>query len=133
MKRLWIAALLLALLTACAAPADGTADQTVEEPPKTDQTPPAEETETVEQANAGAYHVPVDWSQLAQEQEVLEPVGEQGYDPLPEDLQPSDDYGPLMPYAGQRLYDDWPSQTGCLYGLMTEDGVAGTGPTPSST
>lgn len=133
MKRLWIVALLLALLTACAAPADGTADQRAEEPSKTDQTPPAtEETEKVEQANAGAYHVPVDWSQLAQEQEALEPVGEQWYDPLPEDLQPSDDYGPLMPYAGQRLYDDWPSQTGCLYGLMTEDGVAVTAPTYSS-
>lgn len=32
------------------------------------------------------------------------------------------DYGQLLPYAGQRLMDDWPASTGCLYGLMTRDG-----------
>lgn len=40
------------------------------------------------------------------------------------DLLPSDSYGELIPYAGFRLMDDWPSDTGCLYGLMTRDGMA---------
>ena len=31
-------------------------------------------------------------------------------------------------YAGQRLSDEWPSYTGCLYGLMTEEGEAVTPP-----
>ena len=31
-------------------------------------------------------------------------------------------------YAGQRLSDTWPSQTGCLYGLMTASGEAVTPP-----
>ena len=40
------------------------------------------------------------------------------------DLIPSDSYGELIPYAGRRVMDDWPSDTGCLYGLMTRDGMA---------
>lgn len=40
------------------------------------------------------------------------------------ELKASDDYGLLVPYAGRRLMDDWPAATGCLYGLMTLDGVA---------
>ncbi len=40
------------------------------------------------------------------------------------DLLPSDSYGELIPYAGRRLMEDWPSDTGCLYGLMTRDGMA---------
>ena len=35
-------------------------------------------------------------------------------------------------YAGQRLSDTWPSQTGCLYGLMTASGEAVTPPVFSS-
>ena len=40
------------------------------------------------------------------------------------DLIPSDSYGELIPYAGLRVMQDWPSDTGCLYGLMTRDGMA---------
>ena len=40
------------------------------------------------------------------------------------DLTPSDSYGELIPYAGLRVMQDWPSDTGCLYGLMTRDGMA---------
>lgn len=40
------------------------------------------------------------------------------------ELEASGDYGLLVPYAGRRLMDDWPAATGCLYGLMTLDGVA---------
>ena len=39
-------------------------------------------------------------------------------------LTPADSYGELIPYAGRRLMDDWPSDSGCLYGLMTRDGMA---------
>ena len=39
-------------------------------------------------------------------------------------LKAADDYGLLVPYAGRRLMDDWPAATGCLYGLMTLDGMA---------
>ena len=40
------------------------------------------------------------------------------------DLIPADSYGELIPYAGRRVMDDWPSDSGCLYGLMTRDGMA---------
>lgn len=40
------------------------------------------------------------------------------------ELKASDSYGTLIPYAGRRLMDDWPANSGCLYGLMTKDGVA---------
>ena len=40
------------------------------------------------------------------------------------ELKASDGYGLLVPYAGRRLRDDWPAATGCVYGLMTLDGVA---------
>lgn len=40
------------------------------------------------------------------------------------ELKASDGYGLLVPYAGRRLMDDWPAATGCVYGLMTLDGVA---------
>lgn len=40
------------------------------------------------------------------------------------ELKAADDYGLLVPYAGRRLMDDWPAATGCLYGLMTLDGMA---------
>ena len=40
------------------------------------------------------------------------------------ELIPSEDYGELIPYAGRRLMMDWPSYTGCMYGLMTRGGMA---------
>lgn len=41
------------------------------------------------------------------------------------ELLPSDSYGELIPYAGLRMTacSEW-SDTGCLYGLMTRDGMA---------
>ncbi len=38
----------------------------------------------------------------------------------------------VTPYAGQRLFDRWPSRNGCLYGLMTAEGRAVTPPVYSS-
>lgn len=51
-------------------------------------------------------------------------VGSRWYEGYAENLLPRDDYGALIPYAGARLMDNWPAITGCLYGLMTTDGVA---------
>lgn len=122
MKRWILAALMFLMLTACGAGETAPAPQEPQLP-----TPVAEEP-APPASNAGAYQVTVDWSKLDTEEPRQEPVGEKWYDPLPEDLIPSKDYGPLVPYAGQRIYDDWPSKTGCLYGLMTRDGVAVTAP-----
>lgn len=49
-------------------------------------------------------------------------VGTRRYEQYTDHLIVSDDYGRLIPYAGQRLADGWPASTGCLYGLMTADG-----------
>lgn len=55
-------------------------------------------------------------------------IGSRWYEDYTDELIPRDDYGTLIPYAGQRLMNDWPSTTGCLFGLMTTDGVAVTDP-----
>lgn len=55
-------------------------------------------------------------------------VGSRMYEGYTDHLIVRDDYGMLIPYAGQRLADDWPAATGCTYGLMTSDGVAVTDP-----
>ena len=128
MRRQLLAALILLTLTACAA----------QKPPQEDPAPQPAPVETAEpenaappEPNAGTYQVTVDWTRLEREPELPE-VGSDWYDPLPEDLIPAEGYGELVPYAGQRLYDDWPATSGCLYGLMTRDGVAVTAATYSS-
>ena len=70
----------------------------------------------------GELTVSTDWSKL-DERESLPPIGSRWYDEYTGQLIPRDDYGPLIPYAGLRLLDNWPAITGCLYGLMTTDGV----------
>ena len=57
----------------------------------------------------------------------LTPVGSRWYAELPDALLPRADYGPLVPYAGQRATGQWPAMDGCVYGLMTRDGAAVTG------
>ena len=49
-------------------------------------------------------------------------VGERIYSDYTDTLICRDDYGTLIPFAGQRLAADWPASDGCLYGLMTRDG-----------
>ena len=49
-------------------------------------------------------------------------VGGRVHDGYTDHLIQSEDYGILIPYAGERLFDDWPASTGCKYGLMTADG-----------
>jgi len=59
-------------------------------------------------------------------------VGSRWYEGYSAELIPRDDYGELVPYAGLRLMDDWPAADGCMYGLMTKDGVVITDPVFSS-
>jgi phosphate transport system substrate-binding protein len=54
----------------------------------------------------------------------LPSIGSRWYDGYTENLLARDGYGELIPYAGARLLDNWPAITGCLYGLMTKNGVA---------
>ena len=49
-------------------------------------------------------------------------VGGRWYADYTDTLICRDDYGLLIPFAGQRLADDWPAHDGCKYGLMTRDG-----------
>ena len=49
-------------------------------------------------------------------------VGGRWYEGYTDTLRCRDDYGMLIPFAGQRLADDWPAHDGCMYGLMTKDG-----------
>jgi len=95
---------------------------TVEQPP-----PPSESG-----IYSGELAVHVDWSKLEGRRKPLPPVGGRWYDSYTGQLILRDDYGPLLPYAGLRLTDGWPATSGCLYGLMTKDGVAVTDPVYSN-
>ena len=109
-------ALLLAL-GACAAPA---------------QAPSPAPSAPAPSAAPGALRVHTDWSALG-EREVPPPtVGTRWYGDYTGYLIPRDDYGTLIPYAGLRLMDDWPAAVGCMYGLMTRDGVVVTDPVYSN-
>jgi hypothetical protein len=89
-----------------------------EPPPATPSPPPVQSEE-----QGGELTVSADWSKLDDGGKPLPPVGSRWYDEYTGRLILRDDYGPLIPYAGLRLMADWPAITGCLYGLMTTDGV----------
>ena len=72
---------------------------------------------------SGELTVSADWSKLEDGDKPPPSVGSRWYDDYTGQLILRDDYGKLIPYAGLRLMDDWPATTGCLYGLMTTDGV----------
>jgi hypothetical protein len=86
--------------------------------PDTPSPPPTQSEE-----HSGELTVSTDWSKLDDADKPLPSVGSRWYDEYTGHLIVRDDYGPLIPYAGLRLMDDWPAITGCLYGLMTTDGV----------
>lgn len=112
--RRWVVPLALCLaLCACAGPER-------EEPPA-----PAEE-------ESGELQVRTDWSRLGEREAPPEPVGSRWYEDWTGELIPREDYGMLIPYAGQRLMDDWPAANGCLYGLMTREGAVVTDPVYSA-
>ena len=71
----------------------------------------------------GKLNVSTDWSKLDERRKPLPSVGSRWYDEYTGQLILRDDYGQLIPYIGLRLMADWPAKTGCLYGLMTMDGV----------
>lgn len=83
-------------------------------------------------AGPGELRVHTDWSALGEREEPLPTVGTRWYEGYTGALIPRDDYGTLIPYAGLRLMDDWPAAVGCLYGLMTRDGVVVTDPVYSN-
>jgi len=85
------------------------------------ETPSPLPTQSEEQS--GKLTVSTDWSKLDDGNKPMPSVGSRWYDDYTEQLILRDDYGPLIPYAGLRLLDDWPASTGCLYGLMTTDGI----------
>jgi len=87
-----------------------------------------QEREMIQKAEAGGPAVHTDWSRLGRREEPLQPVGTRWYEEYTDHLIPRDDYGPLIPYAGLRLMDDWPADSGCLYGLMTREGRVVTDP-----
>lgn len=76
--------------------------------------------------------VRTDWSKLGERPAPPETVGSRWYGDYTGELIPREDYGPLVPYAGLRLMDDWPAEEGCLYGLMTRAGAVVTDPVYSA-
>lgn len=83
-------------------------------------------------AESGGIAVRTDWSKLGEKPPVPEPTGSRWYEDYTGELLPREDYGPLIPYAGLRLMDDWPAANGCLYGLMTPEGTVVTDPVYSA-
>ena len=115
--RRWVFPLALCLLLcACAAP---------------ERTPGQTEAPSVP-APAETSAVYTDWSKLGEKPEPPEPIGSRWYEDYTGELLPRGDYGALMPYVGLRLMDDWPADSGCLYGLMTHEGVVVTDPVYSA-
>ena len=55
-------------------------------------------------------------------------AGGRWYDDYMEDLIPRDNYGMLIPYAGQRVENEMFLAIDCVYGLMTRDGLVVTDP-----
>lgn len=79
-----------------------------------------------------AVSVHTDWSKLGEKPGPLPEIKSRRYEKYTDTLIPKDDYGMLIPYAGSRLLDDWPAANGCLWGLMTTEGVVVTDPVFSS-
>lgn len=117
MRRVLFPLLLCLLLCACGAAQRSESENLPEEQP--------EGLPSVEETGPAVY---TDWSKLGERDPLPEVVGSRWYEGYTDELIPRDDYGPLVPYAGLRLLDDWPAMTGCVYGLMTRDGVVVTDP-----
>lgn len=130
-------ATLLLVLTACTPAAEPSPDPSVETPTVVESLGPVRETpelvsETPEPALSPTLTVHTDWSKLEPRPAPLPEVGRRWYEGYSAELIPRDDYGELVPYAGLRLMDAWPAADGCMYGLMTKDGVVITDPVFSS-
>ena len=119
MSRAVLSALLFLLLCAC----------TVEPPEGTEKSQTDGVPSPIDNNPVSVY---TDWSKLDDRDPPPRPIGSRWYEDYIEELILRDDYGPLVPYAGLRLLDDWPAMNGCLYGLMTQDGVVVTDPVYSN-
>ena len=130
MRRLLPLLLMLLLLGACARGPESPGISGGAEPPAADaaqaEAPAADATQGAPPAEPSQRIVTADWSRL-ETPETLSAPG-RWYDGYTDRLIPRDDYGPLLPYAGLRLADEWPAGHGCLYGLMTADGRVVTDP-----
>lgn len=120
-----LAPALCLLVTACAG---GPVEKNVQEPSPPEQ---VEEQVSLQERENGKL-VYTDWSQLGEPAGPLRPVGTRWYEDYTDHLIPREDYGELIPYAGLRLMDDWPANSGCMYGLMTPEGKVVTDPVYSS-
>ena len=83
----------------------------------------AKQTEPPGEEQDGKLNVSTDWSKLDDGAKPLPSIGSRWYAEYTGQLILRDDYGPLIPYAGLRVMEEWPAISGCLYGLMTTDGV----------
>ena len=122
-RTVYVLLALCLLMTACAGePAESEAEEPAS--PPVQEEPPVQELEE--------KLVYTDWSQLEERAEPMQPIGTQWYEINPDHLSPREDYGMLIPYAGIRLMDDWPANSGCMYGLMTLEGKVVTAPVYSN-
>lgn len=80
-------------------------------------------------AAAPSYEVTVHWDALEGGQDPAPYLARHWYNQDPDDLIPSEDYGPLVPYIGGESYnlESWP-EFGLSYGLATQDGAIVTAP-----
>lgn len=119
MKRLAAGLAGILMLTACAAGPEATPIPTQPDTPEPVQTAPPSPTPEPQ-----GRLVRTDWSKL-EPREKAGAVGKRWYAAYTDRLVPLDYGGDLIPYAGLRLLDDWPSTEGggCLYGLMTLGGT----------
>lgn len=119
MRRLVPSLCALLLVTGCAQAPDPT--------PAPEPTPaPTQEAQPTPEPG---LRVHTDYSKLTDRPQV-QSVGGRWHEGYMDHLLPADYGAELLPYAGLRLMDDWPSTEGggCLYGLMTPDGRAVTDP-----
>ena len=120
MKKMLPALLALALLlSACGGPA---AEVTPTPAPEPAPTRTAEPVPTPEPTPSGPA-VYTDWSKL-EPYEPVQAVYTRRYEDFTDTLIPSEDYGPLVPFAGAALTETWEgwSSDYNLYGLMTLEG-----------
>lgn len=107
MKRLLPLILTLALLAGCQSPA----------------------VDTSAPSPSPSHQVTTHWEALEESPEPSPYLAQHWYEEDPDDLIPSADYGPLVPYLGGESYnvEFWP-ELGLSYGLATQDGAIVTAP-----
>lgn len=91
--------------------------------------PSAEESSVLSAQPSPSRQVTVHWDALEDEPEPSPYLAHHWYEEDPDDLIPSQDYGPLVPYIGGESYqvESWP-EFGFSYGLATQDGTIVTAP-----